>query len=477
MSPKTKSKKYDLVIIGGGAAGMTCTVTALGLGARTLTVENTGRLGGECSWTGCVPSKTLIHLAELAHLFKIHGAPQDFIDKFCADAMRKTREKVKEIASGAHGQAALIDMGAEIVYGNPKVCGEHKIEIDGEEIETRFAIICTGSDPVIPPVPGLRECNPLTNKNIFDLEKPPKSLTVIGGGPIGIELAQAFHRLGTKVSVLGRNAKILPKDDHELADELLEILRDEGIDIKTSVSVEKVDTANGLKKCHYSCDGENCSVESEEILVATGRKANLDSLDLACAGLKSNPKGLKVNQYLQTDINWIYAAGDVIGQYQFAHAAEYEGIIATKNAFFPVKEKVNYRWFPWATFTDPEPAHIGLIEEQLKEKGARYSVYHGKFEDDDRARAELKSKGQVKILSTKSGKLLGAHILGHRAGELMNEFVIAAKKGATMSDIGLAVHIYPTLGQAVQHTAVYWFAELGDKPWVKYLFRKFTRKT
>ncbi len=477
MTGVTKSDKYDLVVLGGGSAGMTCTVTALGMGARTLTVENAGRLGGECSWTGCVPSKTLIHLAELAHQFRTHGAPEDFIAKFCSESMEKTRKTTAEIASGAHGQQALVDMGAEIVFGNPKFVDEHKIEIDGEVIEARFAVICTGSNPAVPNVPGLRDANPLTNQNVFDIEKPPDSLIVIGGGPIGIELAQAFHRLGTKVTVLGRNKRILPKDDIELTDSLLEMLREEGLDIRTSVALERVEVVDGRKKCHFKCDGEDCKVEADEILVAAGRKANLDNLGLENIGLEANPKGLKLNKHLQSDRNWIYAAGDSTGQYLFSHAAEYEGIVAVKNALLPINESVNYRWMPWATFTDPELAHLGMTEEELDEKGARYRVYRGYFRDDDRAQAELSGRGMVKLISTVSGRLLGAHILGPRAGELMNELVIAAKKGASMSDIGLAVHIYPTLGQVVQHTAVYWFAELGDKPWVKYLFEKFTRKT
>jgi pyruvate/2-oxoglutarate dehydrogenase complex dihydrolipoamide dehydrogenase (E3) component len=449
------SSGFDLVIIGGGAAGLVAGVAAGAFGARTALVEKENRFGGECSWTGCVPSKALIHQALLAFQGgKPHSNPLD-----------KVRSITYEASKASKAGALLARYGVEIFHGPFSFKDSHTlISDDGLTISSKKFIICTGSSARKPQIEGLTE-GYLTNHNIWDLPAVPESMLILGGGPIGTELAQAFHRLGTKITLFQSRDRLLPRDDEELTRELTGLLIAEGLDIRLNTRVERVEknsrgweVTSGTEKFF-----------GQQLLIALGRQANTGGLNLEAAGVSYGPEEITVDKYLRTTAGNIWAAGDCIGGLRFSHIAEVEAKTAVRNALFPLNNRVDYQGAPWATFTDPEMAHLGLTEEECKKRNYRYRVYSQSFAGDDRAVTDGMTSGRVKIISSPFGKLLGVHILGPRAGELMNEFVLARRKGLRLHDIGLTVHIYPTLGMAVQRAADEWFAEMAEKPLPKFL--------
>ncbi|MFH1675545.1 MAG: NAD(P)/FAD-dependent oxidoreductase [bacterium] len=470
-----KTREYDFVVIGGGAAGLVAAATSTGMGAKTLLVEKSDRLGGECAWTGCIPSKTLIHIASVAREAREHGCPYA-VEEISENAMRECRRMTSEIAERSRSHEKLLEMGTEVVLnGNITFTGKNELELDGAKIRAEKAIICTGSSPHMPDIPGIHDVDCLTNLNVFELERPPKSMTIIGAGPIGIEFAQAFHELGTKVTVLQKNDCILDKDDRELTEMLKNILVRRGIDIKLNADVERIEKSGSLIRTYFSCENKGCYTETETLLCGVGRYANIDGLCLENIGLDPDHKGLATNKFRRTKSDWVFTAGDVDGSYQFSHSAEYEAVIAVNNALSTVFEATDYKWMPWATFSHPELAHLGPTEKELIDSGVKYKAFRKEFSGNDRALTDGDGVGLVKLLSSHDGKLLGAHILGPRAGELMNELVLGAKKGIKLSELALAVHIYPTLNIALQRAADNWFVELDEKPWKKNSVQLFTR--
>lgn len=466
---------YDLVVIGGGAAGISAAAAGAGLGARTLLVERDGRLGGECSWTGCVPSKALLHTAHVVRLLRLHGADSR-ADELAARAMAETRELTARIARDTASQAFLEQLGCEVVYHPGEIVGPHSVRVGERVVGARRVILATGSLPAVPEVPGLASAGFLTNQNLFDLEAPPRSLAVIGAGPVGLEMALAFRRLGSEVTVITRGPRILSRDDGELTEMLAERLADEGIRIEREVTLTRVERVDWRRRVIGTRSGATVTVEADELLVATGRRANVAGLGLETVDLAADPNGVAHDRYQRTPQRWLLAAGDVLGHHHFSHVAEEEARTAVRNAFFPVRGRTNYRWAPWCTFTSPELAHLGETEEQLRARGARYRVYRWSFEDDDRARVDREATGCVKLLATPAGRLLGAHVLGPRAGEVTNELVLAVRKGARIADLALTVHIYPTLGLTPQRAADHWFEDLMRVPWIRRAVTRFTRR-
>jgi pyruvate/2-oxoglutarate dehydrogenase complex dihydrolipoamide dehydrogenase (E3) component len=452
-------KTYDVAIIGGGAAGLVAAVAAGAFGARTALVE-TNRLGGECSWTGCIPSKALIAAASLAH--RCGHIP--------GDVMEQVRQTTQKASKASKARSLLKRYDVDLYFGAPAFKNGNTLELTDTTINARKFIICTGSSALRPDIPGLDE-GFLTNREVWDLPAPPKSLLVIGGGPIGTELAQSFHRLGTKTTLIHSRDRLLPRDDAELAFELAELLKRGGLDIRLNSRVQEVEkTENGWRV--NTGDG---SVAGEQLLISLGRRANTDGLNLEAAGVKYSNDKIETDKYLRTSARNIWAAGDCTGGLRFSHTAEIEAKIAVRNALFPFNSRPDYQGAPWATFTDPELAHLGLTEEECREQGLKYSVYYQPFAGDDRAIADGSTDGRVKIIASPLGKLLGVHILGPRAGELINEFVLARRKGLRLHDIGLTSHIYPTLSLAGQRAADEWFAKWVAKPWAKRLIGVFRR--
>ncbi len=457
-------KKYDLVIIGGGSAGLVAAVSAGASGAKTALVER-DRIGGECSWTGCVPSKALIDYASKTKSFKEFINPPPNIGADTAHSPFDYVKNIREKASEASKVKSLLERyDVPILFGDPFFEDRHVLNIEGNKYRAKKIIISTGSYPKIPE--GL-EGKYLTNRNIWDLEKPPASMIILGGGPIGIEMAQSFARLGTSVNVVEKSDRILANDDREMADALLGLLKDEGITFHLKAKVHSI----RLTEDFCLMDLGTQKIGAEKLLVAVGREANVEGLNLEGAGVEYRKEAIKADKYLRTSSAGIFAAGDCNGIYQFSHIAEIEAKTAVRNALFPLLAKMDYQGIPWATFTDPELAHLGLTEQECKKKGISYKVFKHPFAGDDRAIIEGRTKGMIKVISNIRGALIGVHILGPRAGELINEFVLARRKSLKIYDIGLTCHVYPSLGMAAQRATDEWFAYMAGKGVIKKMIR------
>lgn len=464
------NKKYDLSIIGGGAAGLVASVASATFGAKTLLIEK-DRLGGECSWTGCIPSKTLISVANLIYKAKTgflgkNGIGFEREEKKLDDVFSYVRQVIEEAPKRSKAGDLLKRTGVDIVFGPASFMDKNHICVDGKTYFSKRSIIATGSSALAPPIKGLQP-GYLTNVGIWDLKKIPSSLAIIGAGPIGCEMAQAFNRLGCNVFLFDISERILPKDDGELSVMLGDLFKEEKIGLYLKHSIHEVEkTANGWKiYAQEKGNGALDIVHASQLLVATGRQANTEGLNLEAAGAAYDKKSIFTDKHLRTTAANIWAAGDCNGIYQFSHMAEAEAKTAVRNALFPLPSKVDYQGVPWTTFTEPEMAHLGFTEEECKSKGIRYKVYRQSFAGDDRAITEDSAYGLVKIISSMDAKIIGCHILGPRAGELINEVVLAKRKNIRVYDLGLTIHVYPTLGMAIQRATDEWFADLvGKKP-------------
>lgn len=448
---------YDLGILGGGSAGLTVASGAAQLGAKTLLIEKEPHLGGDCLHYGCVPSKTLISTARVYHQMKrtadyglpaVSPPPVDFA---------RVRERIKGVIARIqeHDSAErFCSLGAEVRFGQASFVDEHSLEIDGRRVSAAKWVIATGSSSSAPPVPGLENTPYLTNKEIFYLDSLPASLIILGAGPIACEMAQAFCRLGSKVSVIQRSGQILTKEDKDLADLVMAGMAAEGVEFHLNTKVKGVRDLGGRREVNFSdSQGQERTVTADALLVALGRSPNLGGLNLEAAGVKYNSKGLELDERLRTSMGHIYGAGDVTGTFQFTHAAGYEGGIVLANAIFRLPRKANYTWLPWCTYTDPELASLGLNEAAAKKAGLDYKVWIEEFKDNDRSLAEGNDTGLIKLLVDKSDKPLGVQILGPRAGDLLAEWVAVAGGKVKLSTLASAVHPYPTLGEINKRVA------------------------
>lgn len=436
--------KYDIVIIGGGSAGLVVASAAAQLKAKVALVER-HKLGGDCLWFGCVPSKSLIHASRVAYQVKnaarfgIYTEPPEI-------EFAKVTGHVQQVIANIQPHDSperFRGLGVEVIFGEGKFIDKKTFEVDGQQLTARAFVIATGSRPAIPSVEGLHSADFLTNEKVFDLKERPNSLVIIGAGPIGCELGQAFSRLGSNVTIISSKSHILPKEEPEAALVVQKQFESEGINILKEVRAEKVEVVDGKKQ--VTAGGKNIIVD--EILVAGGRLPNVESLNLEVAGVEVGKPGIIVNEKLQTTNSKIYACGDVIGGYQFTHVAGYEAVVALTNAlFFPIS-KVNYRVIPWATFTDPELARVGLTEKQAKERyGDDVCVLKQPFSGVDRAQAEAATTGFGKIITKGNGEILGAHLVGISAGELIHEIVLAMSHKLPVSAL-TGIHVYPTLSE------------------------------
>lgn len=442
---------YDIGIIGGGAAGLTVASGAAQLGAKTLLVEKEPALGGDCLHYGCVPSKTLIKTAHVYHLMK--NGP-----RFGLPAMTPPPVDFREVSARIRSVIGVIQkhdsverfckLGAKVEFGEPVFTDEHSITMGNRLISARAWVIATGSGPEVPSIPGLADTPYLTNRDIFSLDRLPGSMIVLGAGPIAIEMAQAFCRLGTRVTVLQRSGQILSKEDQDMADIVQQELEREGVVFRMNTAVVRVGNPGGEREVVIKNEaGNQESLKAEAILVALGRSANVDGLGLEKIDIAFDHKGIKVNDRLRTNHKHIYAAGDVIGGYQFTHVAGYEGGIVLSNAVFHLPRKADYTHVPWCTYTHPELASIGMNEKSAKKAGIDYSVFVEEFAGNDRALAEGESAGRIKLLLDKKEKPLGIQILGPHAGDLLSEWVAIMNGGVGLSKIASAIHPYPTLGE------------------------------
>jgi pyruvate/2-oxoglutarate dehydrogenase complex dihydrolipoamide dehydrogenase (E3) component len=353
-------------------------------------------------------------------------------------------------------------LGAQVVFGKASFVDDHSVNLDGNTLSARSWIIATGSSPALPPVEGLAHTPYLTNETIFSQKKLPASLIVLGGGPIGLELAQALGRLGSQVTIVEFMDRILGPEDTDIADILQQQLKEEGITIYTATKAVKARYDNSLFHLTItdaSGKGQNSTLTAEALLVAAGRKPNIDGLALDAAGVIFTSRGIPTDTRMKTNVSHIYACGDINGLFPFTHVAGYEAGIALTNAILRLPRKADYSKIGWCTYTDPEIASIGYNEKRAKKEGLKYRVWEEPYAENDRAQAEGKTKGKIKLLVSPGGKLLGCQIIGAHAGELIHEWVIAVSGGVKLSTIAGSVHIYPTISEISKRVAGKIFAE------------------
>ena len=442
---------YDIGVLGGGAAGLTAASGASQFGAKTLLIEKEKELGGDCLHYGCVPSKTLIKTAHVYHMMKNaekYGLPGvDVKPVDYRDVAKRIQSVIGEIQKH-DSEERFCKLGVKVEFGDAVFSDEHSVNINGKNHSAKKWLIATGSSPSIPPIEGIDKTPYITNKEIFSLDSLPKSMIVIGAGPIAIEMAQSFCRLGTKVSVIQRSGQILSKEDRDMADTVMNVLISEGVTFHmNSALVSTRDLGSEKEVVIKKKDGKTLSLKAERILVALGRQPNIEGMGLEDISLEFNKKGIPVDSRMRTNHKHIYAAGDITGTYQFTHAAGYEGGVVLNNAVLHLPKKTDYTYLPWCTYTDPELASIGMNEKRAEEAGIEYSVWTEEFRSNDRSLAEGEETGKVKMVLDSKGKPLGIQILGLHAGELVSEWVAVLNGGVKLSTLASAVHPYPTLGE------------------------------
>lgn len=453
---------YDIGIIGAGAGGLTVTAGAAQLGAKTLLVEKEKELGGDCLHFGCVPSKTLIKSAYVYHLMKNaekFGLPK--VDVPPVD-FRNISTRIRSVIGTIQHHDSVerfCRLGARVEFGHPNFADAHSIRLNGKSFSAKAWVIASGSSAIIPPINGLDKAPYITNREIFDLDHLPESMTVLGAGPIGIEMAQAFNRLGTAVTVVSRGSQILPKDDQDLADTVMETLSSEGVKFYLNHSIEAVsDLGNERQVVIKHKDGSTVSLAAETLLVALGRGANVEGLGLETIGVEHDRRRIKVDHRMRTNHKHIYAVGDVNGGFQFTHAAGYEGGIVVSNAIFRIPRKVDYTYLPWCTFTDPPLGNIGMNETMARKAGIDYTIWTEEFKDNDRSLAEGEKIGKIKMLLNEKEKPIGVQILGPHAGDLLAEWVAVLNGKVKLATLAAAVHPYPTIGEINKRVAGNFFS-------------------
>jgi pyruvate/2-oxoglutarate dehydrogenase complex dihydrolipoamide dehydrogenase (E3) component len=467
--------RYNLVVIGGGTAGLVSAAGAAGLGARVALIEREF-LGGDCLNYGCVPSKAIIRAARVAETVRtasrygVRGAGDFSVD--FAQVMERMRRLRSEISKHDSAQR-LRGLGIDVFLGDGKFDSPNSLSVDGRKLQFSRAIIATGTRAAYPPIPGLQEAGFLTNETLFSLTELPRRLSVIGAGPIGCEMAQAFRRLGSEVCLITRGAGLLPKEDRDAAAVLEKRFKQEGIRVVPNATIGRVELVNSSKVVVLEVEGERLQVESDLILVAVGRTPNLENLDLVRAGVTFDGEGVTVDDHLRTTNARVYAAGDICSRFKFTHTADAMARLALRNALFFGRGKASSLVIPWCTFTDPEVAHVGITSEGAGKMGGQVVTYNVNLTDVDRAVLDGETEGFARVhVSSKSGRILGATLVSEHAGETIAEFVLAMGQKIPLTALSSTIHPYPTQAEAVK--------KLGDlsmrarlKPWVRELFVRY----
>lgn len=461
----------DICVIGAGSGGLSVAAGAAQLGARTVLFER-DEMGGDCLNTGCVPSKSLIASARSARAVgdaALYGVNARFDSINYAAAMHRVHEVIASIAP-QDSQERFERLGVHVIRASARFAGPEVVESDGISVRARRFVIATGSRPAVPPIPGLDRVPYLTHETIFDNGEQPDHLLVIGGGPIGAEMAQAHRRLGAKVTVVEAD-RFMPREDAEITTILRDRLTDEGIQVIEGATVKALQKYGTGISTIVEKDGDQ-TITASHVLVATGRKPQVEGLDLDKAGVEYGRRGITVDNRLRTTNRKIYAIGDVAGGPQFTHVAGYHAGIVIRNALFRLPAKVDYRALPWVTYTDPELARIGLTEDEAREKqGDAVTIVRTSFVDVDRAQTDGRTEGTIKIVVGKRGTILGATILGDRAGELIHVWSLAMSQGLSLKAMASAIVPYPTLGEISKKAASLYYAGKLFSPWPRRIVR------
>ncbi len=471
------AKHYDLVVIGGGSAGLTAVTMAARLGARSLLVDRES-LGGDCLHYGCVPSKSLIASARTAHTLRhadkygLESADQNIDFARVMDRVDRIRIEIGSYES----PDAIRKLGVDVALGGARFIDEFTVEIDQTHAVTASQIlIATGSHAAAPDIPGLVDTGFIDHVGLFGLRQLPENLAVIGGGAIGTEMGQALSRLGSQVTVIQRASRLLKREDPDISAILQDSFANEGIDLLLSASPVRVARRNGDKEIEVEQGGGTRTIGCDEILVAVGRKPNIDALNLEAAGIKTNSKGIVVDDKLRTNKPHVFAVGDCNGGPQFTHWAEYEARIATRNALYRGTSKRSMLTLPWVTFTEPEVARVGMTLDEARSVANDTRIHEHVFPYSrlDRAVCESDTTGMIKVVVDKSDRVLGAHIIGTGAGEALTEWVLAIGHRIPLSKIGSAIHVYPTLSRINRRVADEAFLAHGVSRWTNRFFARF----
>ncbi|MHC5019488.1 MAG: mercuric reductase [Planctomycetota bacterium] len=460
----TPTGPYALVVLGAGTAGLVSAAIAAGLGATVALIERE-LMGGDCLNTGCVPSKALLRTAKAVQEVR-HAAdlgirlPAGEVTVDFGAVMERMRRLRAQIAPH-DGAERFTGLGVDVYLGDGRFTGRNTIDVGGTELRFRRAVIATGARAAIPPIPGLAEAGYVTNHTVFQLTELPRRLVVIGGGPIGCELAQSFRRFGSEVTLLEAAAGILPRDDPDAAALVRASLEADGVRIRCGGKASQVEVRDGVKVISGECRGEPFTLEADAILVAAGRAPNVESLGAEAAGVRTGPGGVEVDDQLRTDNGAIFAAGDCCSAWKFTHAADHMARLAVRNALFFGRGRVSSLVIPWVTYTDPELAHVGPTAAELRERhGAELRTITVPFEQVDRAILDGATDGFARVHHLAGrGTILAATVVGKQAGELFGELCLAVTHGITLSQLSDTIHAYPTtpavfaqLGGAYQKT-------------------------
>ncbi|GMH39912.1 hypothetical protein BSKO_07816 [Bryopsis sp. KO-2023] len=468
------TSKYNLVVIGAGAGGLVTSAGSAGVGAKVAIIEE-HLMGGDCLNVGCVPSKAVIRCARAVYEARnaaqfgvtVTGVEVDFGK--IMERMRKIRAQISRVDSCNRYASEL---GVDVFQGRGKFIDKNTIEVNGQQLKFAAAVIATGAAASIPQIPGLQDVSFLTNATFFNLTELPKRFGVIGTGVIGLELAQAMARFGSEVTVFGRSGKILEKEDRDAVEIVQKQLVEDGIDFKLKCQYDKIENSDtGTILIQVTNNGIQETVEVDELMIATGRTPNVRNLNLEAAGVDYDKKGVKVNDLLQTSTKNIFAVGDVCTQYKFTHVADFMARLVIRNALFFGSGKMSSLLIPWATFTEPEIAHVGLYESDMKKAGIKYQTFIRKLDDVDRAICDGQEEGFCKIYTKEgSDKMIGATIVAADAGNMISEISVAMQAGFGLGSLAYVIHPYPTQSESIR--------QCGDlynrtrlTPFVKGMFR------
>lgn len=466
-----KTHKVDLCVIGAGSGGLSIAAGAAQLGVSVALIE-AHKMGGDCLNYGCVPSKSLIAAAKRAQVFStsapfgigkvepsinFKGLHHHIHDVMATIAPQDSVERFEKL-----GVQVILEKGHFI---SPKI-----LKAGNNQIEAKYWVIATGSSPFVPPIPGIETVSYLTNETIFDLQEKPDHLIVVGGGPIGCELAQAYRFLGTKVTIV-EGANLLPKEDPEIGEVIRDRFKTDGINLFEGAKVLAVSQKKKEIHLRVAHEGKEISLQGSHLLLATGRKPNVHGLDLEKAGVQYTPRGIEVDDRLRTSVKKIYAIGDVIGGYQFTHMASYHAQVVIKNCLFHLPTKVNYKALPWVTFTTPEVAHVGMSHEEASAADPHSKTLLWPYKDCDRAQTERKTKGFIKVSTTRKGQILGVSIVGENAGELILPWGLSIEKKLKIRAMADVIVPYPTLSEINKKVAGSFYTPLLFSPFTQKLVR------
>lgn len=466
--------RYNLVVIGAGTAGIVTAAGAAGLGAKVALIER-HLMGGDCLNVGCVPSKAVIRASRAvadiheAETLGTHvtGVSTDF--SAVMERMRRIRADISRHDSASRFKS----LGVDVFLGEARFAGSHAITVAGKTLRFSRAVIATGARAAAPPIEGIAAAGYLTNETVFSLTELPPTLAVIGAGPIGCELAQAFRRLGSRVTLVEIGSQILGREDQDAAKILFDKMTREGVDIRLNTAIERVTVKDRMKLLHLKNHNGREMIGANQILIGVGRAPNVEGLNLETAGVEYDPRnGVRVNDHLQTTNPDVYACGDVCLPFKFTHTADATARIVIQNALFFGRKKVSALVVPWCTYTSPEIAHVGMYEHDARRRGTRTDTYQISFDTVDRAVADGEEEGFVKVLTKKgSDEILGATIVARHAGEMISELTLAINNGIGLGRIASTIHPYPTQAEAIRKAADA-YNRTRLKPWVKRVFER-----